>query len=321
MAQALSGLAVQTDPRLLVDISTADDAGVFLLETGLALVQTVDILTPMVEDPYVFGRIAAANSLSDVYAMGGEPVTVLNIVGFPAPMDKKILREILRGGQDTVQMAGAVVVGGHTFNEMEIKYGLAVTGKVDPGRIVTNAGAKVGDRLILTKPLGTGVFAQVMLTEETIDADFYRAATDSMMCLNKTARDLMLEFNARAATDITGYGFLGHLQEMAEASRVRMRIFASKVPLLPGVIDLAEKYTDPGVAMNESSFSDRVDWRVTVPGALRNLLWGSESSGGLLISLPEAEVDSFQQRAQQLGTLAAVVGEVIAGSPGTIEII
>jgi len=275
----------------------------------------------MVEDPYVFGRIAAANSLSDVYAMGGEPVTVLNIVGFPAAMDKAVLREILRGGQDTVKLAGAVVIGGHTFNEKEIKYGLSVTGMVDPDKIITNAGARIGDRLILTKPLGTGVFAQIMMNEETIDADFYRVAVESMMQLNKTARDLMLEFNANAATDITGYGFLGHLQEMAEASEVRVRVYSQEIPMLPVVRELAERFIDSGVTMNETSFSSQVEWKCELHDAIRNLLWGSESSGGLLISLPADSVDLFQQKAHQLGVLAAVVGEVISGSPGTIEVV
>jgi len=160
LAQALQGLTLQKDPRLLVGINTADDAGVFLVQDGLALVQTVDLLTPMVEDPYTFGRIAAANSLSDVYAMGGKPLTVLNIVGFPGPMDKRVLGEILRGGQDATVEAGAVIAGGHTFNEQEIKYGLSVTGTIDPKHIVTNAAARAGDSLVLTKPLGCGVFAQ-----------------------------------------------------------------------------------------------------------------------------------------------------------------
>lgn len=321
MAQALSGLEVPTDPRLLVGISTADDAGVFLLQSELALVQTVDILTPMVEDPYVFGQIAAANSLSDIYAMGGEPVTVLNIVGFPAAMDKAVLREILRGGQDTVKLAGAVVVGGHTFNEKEIKYGLSVTGRVDPDKIITNAGARIGDRLVLTKPLGTGVFAQIMMTEETVDTDLYRTAVESMMLLNKTARDLMLEFGATAATDITGYGFLGHLQEMAEASGVRARVYSREIPILPGVRELADRYVNSGVAMNEASFSRWVEWKDKVSDPIRNLLWESESSGGLLISLPTDSVHSFQDKAQRLGVMTAVVGEVISGPPGTIEVV
>jgi len=196
---------------------------VFLLQDGLALVQTVDLLTPIVEDPYTFGRIAAANSLSDVYAMGGTPLTVLNIVGFPGPMDKKVLAEILRGGQDTVGEAGAVVAGGHTFNEKEIKYGLSVTGRIDPKRIVTNAAVKVGDVLVLTKPLGTGVFAQAMMTQDEVDSVLYKAATASMMQLNKAASEIMLACDVHSATDITGYGFLGHTQEMAQGSGVRLR--------------------------------------------------------------------------------------------------
>lgn len=321
LAQALLGLEQPSDPRLLVGINTADDAGVFLLEPELALVQTVDILTPMVEDPYIFGRIAAANSLSDVYAMGGEPVTVLNIVGFPAAMDKGLLREILRGGQDTVREAGALVVGGHTFNEKEIKFGLAVTGKVDPQRIITNAGAKTGDMLILTKPLGTGVFAQIMMSEETIDEDFYLTVVNSMMGLNKDARDLMLEYHASAATDITGYGFLGHLQELAEASGVRVKVFAEEVPLLPGVLELSKRFMDSGVLMNESSFNAKVEWRAEVVPEMKNILWESESSGGLLISLPPEAVGAFQSKAKERGITAALVGEVVTGAAGTIEVI
>lgn len=321
MAQALSGLEQPEDPRLLVGINTADDAGVFLLSEGLALVQTVDLLTPMVEDPYIFGRIAAANSLSDVYAMGGEPLTALNVVGFPAPLDKSILREILRGGQDTVKMAGAVVVGGHTFNEKEIKYGLAVTGKIDPNRIVTNAGAKPGEVLLLTKPLGIGVYAQAVLTLDTVERGFEAAAQESMMRLNRDAARLMVECGARAATDITGYGLLGHAQEMAAASQVRLRIFAEQVPILPGAREHARTLVDPGVLMNESSFGGWVEWRTDVPAEVRNLLWESESSGGLLIALEPARARAFQDRAKQAGIIVPSIGEVLEGPPGTIEVV
>jgi selenide,water dikinase len=321
LAQALSGLAQPDDPRLLVGINTADDAGVFLLAEGLALVQTVDILTPMVEDPYTFGRIAATNSLSDVYAMGGQPLTVLNIIGFPAPMDKAILREILRGGMDAVRDAGAVVAGGHTFNEKEIKYGLAVTGKIDPKRIITNAGARPGDVLILTKPLGTGVLGQMMMSDEEIDGQFYQAAVRSMTELNRAASELMVSFSASAATDITGYGLLGHSQELAEASGVRIRIFAASIPLLPKARELAKRFIDPGVLMNENSFASRVDWGANVPDELKNLLWESESSGGLLISLARQFSEHFLAQAENSRITAAVIGEVISGSPGTIEVV
>jgi selenide, water dikinase len=293
---------------------------VFLLQDGLALVQTVDLLTPMVEDPYTFGRIAAANSLSDVYAMGGTPLTVLNIVGFPGPMDKKVLAEILRGGQDTVSEAGAVIAGGHTFNEKEIKFGLSVTGRIDPNRIVTNAAARVGDVLVLTKPLGCGVFAQAMMTQDEVDPELYKAATTSMMQLNRAASEIMLACGVRSATDITGYGFLGHAQEMAAGSNVRIRFSAAAIPLLPKVLVMAETLVDAGVAMNENSFGDKVEWTGDVKSALRNILWESQSSGGLLIALPEDRVAEFQRRARDSGILAAVVGSAVAGDPGTIEV-
>jgi len=303
-----------------VGISTADDAGVFLLQDGLALVQTVDLLTPMVEDPYTFGRIAAANSLSDVYAMGGTPLTVLNIVGFPGAMDKKVLAEILRGGQDTVTEAGAVIAGGHTFNEKEIKFGLSVTGRIDPTRIVTNAAARVGDVLVLTKPLGCGVFAQAMMTQDEVDLELYQAATRSMMQLNRAASEMMLACDVHSATDITGYGFLGHAQEMAQGSGLRLRFAASAIPLLPKVLAMAETMVDAGVAMNESSFGDKVEWRGEVPPGLRNILWESQSSGGLLVALPDNRVTEFQRRAQDSGIIAAVVGSAVAGAAGTIEV-
>jgi len=322
LAQALSGLTHPADPRLLVGINTADDAGVYLLEDGLALVQTVDLLTPMVEDPYTFGRIAAANSLSDVYAMGGVPVTALNIVGFPAPMDKRVLAEILRGGQDAVGEAQALVVGGHTFNEPEIKYGLAVTGRINPDRIITNATARVGDVLVLTKPLGSGVFAQVMLTQDTPDPELYEAATRSMMSLNRAAAEAMLACAASAATDITGYGLLGHAQELAEASKVAIRFHADAIPLLPRVRELAAAgLRDPGTLMNETSFGKWVNWADDIPEPVRTILWESQSSGGLLVCLAQERVSEFQERAQAAGIIAPVVGEVIAGEPGRIEVV
>ncbi len=292
----------------------------FLLQDGLALVQTVDLLTPMVEDPYTFGRIAAANSLSDVYAMGGTPLTVLNIVGFPGPMDKKVLAQILRGGQDTVSEAGAVIAGGHTFNEKEIKFGLSVTGRIDPNRIVTNAAARTGDVLVLTKPLGCGVFAQAMMTQDEIDPELYKAATASMMQLNRAASEIMLACGVHSATDITGYGFLGHAQEMAAGSSVRIRFSAAAIPLLPKVLVMAETLVDAGVAMNENSFGDKVEWKGSVSTALKNILWESQSSGGLLVALPENRVADFGRRAQDAGVLAAVVGSAVAGDPGTIEV-
>jgi selenide,water dikinase len=236
-------------------------------------------------------------------------------------MDKRVLAEILRGGQDTVTEAGAVIAGGHTFNEKEIKFGLSVTGRIDPKRIVTNAAAKAGDVLVLTKPLGCGVFAQAMMTQDSVDPELYQAATRSMMQLNKVASEIMLACDVRSATDITGYGFLGHAQEMAQGSGVRLRVNAAAIPLLPKVLAMAETLVDAGVAMNESSFGDKVEWRGDISSALRNILWESQSSGGLLVSLPENRVADFQRRAKDSGILAAVVGSVIAGPAGTIEVV
>jgi selenide,water dikinase len=321
LAQALQGLKPVSDPRLLVGISTADDAGVFLLQDGLALVQTVDLLTPMVEDPYTFGRIAATNSLSDVYAMGGTPLTVLNIVGFPGPMDKQVLAEILRGGQDAVAAAGAVVCGGHTFNEKEIKYGLSVTGQIDPTAIVTNAGAKPGHVLVLTKPLGTGVFAQAMMTQDQVDPALYAAATGSMTQLNRVAGGALRSHGASAATDITGYGLLGHAQEMAEGSGVRLAFSASSLPVLPGALELVEAgLEDPGMLMNETSFGARVEFGPGVDERRRKLMWESESSGGLLVALPADRVGSYRATLAAGGIGAEVVGEVREGGPGTVEV-
>lgn len=321
MAQVLTKLKRPEDPRLLVGISTADDAGVFLVDGDLALVQTVDLLTPMVEDPYVFGRIAAANSLSDVYAMGGVPMTALNIVGFPAPLDKDLLAAILQGGQDTAAAAETVVAGGHTFNEKEIKFGLAVTGRIRPERIVTNAGAKPGDAVVLTKPLGTGVFGQAVLTLDAVDESLYQAATESMMMLNRAAAEALAGCSPSAATDITGYGLLGHAQEMAEASACRIRFELERVPLLPGVRELsAGGVVDAGVAMNLAAFGQRVAWTGQAAEADRNILWESESSGGLLVSLSTRYADEYVTRCHSAGVNAVIVGAVVEGSPGTLEV-
>ncbi len=275
----------------------------------------------MVEEPYTFGRIAATNSLSDVYAMGGQPLTALNIVGFPAPMDKAILREILRGAQDAVKEAGAVVVGGHTFNEKEVKFGLAVTGIINPKKIITNAGARVGDVLVLTKPLGTGVFAQMMMQEDPIDEEFYQAAVNSMMQSNRIASEIMIECQASACTDITGYGLLGHTQELAEASAKRVKIFAQEVPILPKAQELSKRLIDPGVLMNENSFGTQVEWQGDVPEEIKNILWESESSGGLLVCLSPANAQRFISLAQERQIPAKLIGEVIEGTRGTIEVV
>lgn len=293
----------------------------FLLQEGLALVQTVDMMTPMVEDPYTYGRIAAVNSLSDIYAMGGEPLTALNIAGFPAPAPKEWLAEILRGGQDAVEEAGAVVVGGHTYNEKEIKYGLAVTGTIHPDRVVGNDRARPGDRLVLTKPLGTGIFTQQVLSEAGPDPDLAEAAVRSMLASNRAAARLMRAHGAHAATDITGYGLLGHGQEMAEGSGVGLRLGFDRLPFLPRVRELAARgLADSGVAMNEQAFGARVRFDGTIADTDRSLLWGSETSGGLLVSLPGDRVAGYLEELAAGGVAAAAVGEVLDGPAGTIEV-
>jgi selenide,water dikinase len=322
LAQVLSRLPKPNDPKLLVGTNTADDAGVYQVRPDLALVQTVDILTPVVPDPFVFGQIAAANSLSDVYAMGGEPLTVLNVMGFPAAGNRDWLVEILRGAQEKVREAGACVVGGHTFNDPEIKFGMAVTGLVDPGRIVTNARARPGDRLILTKPLGTGTLSQALMTIDDIPAELLEQGILAMQTLNQRAARAMIRAGVVCATDVTGFGLVGHLQEMALGSGVAVRLEAGRVPLLPGVLELVgQGVLNPGIAMNESSFGTFVRTPVTLDAgqmALLSVLYESENSGGLLMAVDPACVSGLQSELSGGRIMAAEIGEVIDGPAGQI---
>ncbi len=324
LAQVLARLPKQTDPRLLVGTNTADDAGVYLVRPGLALVQTVDILTPVVPDPFVFGQIAAANSLSDVYAMGGEPLTVLNVTGFPAAGNKDWLVEILRGAQEKVREAGACVVGGHTFNDPEIKFGMAVTGTIDPDRIITNARARPGDRLVLTKPLGTGTLSQALMTIDDVPIELLEQGIAAMSALNRDAARAMTVAGVQSATDVTGFGLIGHLQEMAQASGVAVRLLASRIPLLPRVLDLVGRgVLNPGIAMNESSFSTFVKKSAALNAeqqALVNVLYESENSGGLLMAV---SADRFEDLQSELGRYRIAVesfGEFLQGTAGQITI-
>ena len=294
-----------------------DDAGVFVLSEDLALVQTVDFFAPIVDDPYLFGQVAAANALSDVYAMGGEPLTALNIVGFPSgklPLD--VLREILRGGQEKVHEAGALVVGGHTIIDEELKYGLAVTGRAHPKRLLTNAGAKPGDRLVLTKPIGTALLATVAKNGELPDAEL-RALGDSMRALNAIASRAALDIGARCATDITGFGLLGHASHIARASTVTIRIDVARVPLLPGARAAAERGVRTGGAeRNLSYLQPLVDWGRTSE-TQRLLMIDPQTSGGLLVAVPPSQLDQYVSRvpgATEIGAVlpAGPVGLVLA---------
>ena len=293
LSRALSALPVRSDPRLIVGRETFDDAGVFVLSDDLALVQTVDFFAPIVDDPYLFGQIAAANALSDVYAMGGEPITALNIVGFPTgKLPPTVLTEILRGGQDKVHEAGALVVGGHSIIDEELKFGLAVTGRVHPARILSNAQASAGDRLVLTKALGTGLLATAGKRGELGTGD--AVALYASMCeLNAQASRAALTLGVRCATDITGFGLLGHALNIAEASRVTLVVRGDALPELPGARDAWNRGVRTGGAERNTEYlQPRVEWRNASDFA-RALAIDPQTSGGLLVAVPAARVPDY----------------------------
>jgi selenide,water dikinase len=287
-----------------------DDAGVFLLSDDLALVQTVDFFAPIVDDPYLFGQIAAANALSDVYAMGGEPLTALNIVGFPSgKLPLEVLREILRGGQEKVHEAGALIVGGHTIIDEELKYGLAVTGRAHPKRLLTNAGARVGDRLLLTKPIGTALLATAAKRDELPEPEL-NALVESMRALNAVASRAALEVGVRCATDITGFGLLGHSSHIARASRVTLRIFVNRVPLLPGARAAADRGVRTGGAeRNQDFLASLVDWG-SASEVDRLLMIDPQTSGGLLLAMPP----ELTRQYLSLVPGAVEIGEVVSAA-------
>ena len=316
MRRALAGLPANTDPNLLVGFNLADDAGVYRLNEREALVQTVDFFTPIVDDPYTFGAIAAANSLSDVYAMGGKPLTALNIAGFPAnDLDPAVLNQILLGGQAKAAEAGCTLLGGHTVQDPELKYGLAVTGLIDPDHIYTNAGAQPGDRLILTKKLGTGLIANAFKAGHLAEADLAEAV-ESMLALNKEGAEILPTFPVHAVTDITGFGLLGHAVEMAEGSQVGMTFYTAQVPALAHSLALAAKGLAGGSRDNQLFLEPKVTIASGVDPARANLLFDAQTSGGLLIAVAAAEAEALLH-ALQLDA-AALVGEVTEENPGRI---
>jgi selenide,water dikinase len=292
---------------VLVGRETFDDAGVFRLSDDLALVQTVDFFAPIVDDAYEFGQVAAANALSDVYAMGGEPLTTLSIVGFPTgTLPIEILTEILRGGQDKVHEAGATVIGGHSIIDEELKYGLSVTGRVHPDRILTNAGARPGDVLVLTKPLGTG-FVTTALKRGSITPDGAAPTIASMRALNRDASRQAVALGAKCATDITGFGLLGHASHIARASNVTIRIEAAKLPVLPGALEAWRTGATPGGAERNDAFvRELTDWDSVEPFH-EALVIDPQTSGGLLVSLPAPVVEDYLSRVPQ----AVVIGSVL----------
>jgi selenide,water dikinase len=315
LSKALEGLPRRADSRLIVGHETMDDAGVFVLSDDMALVQTVDFFAPIVDDPYLFGQVAAANALSDVYAMGGEPLTALNIVGFPSgKLPLEVLHEILRGGIEKVHEAGAFVVGGHTIIDEELKYGLAVTGRADPRRLLTNATARAGDRLILTKPIGTALLATAAKQGELPEAEL-RALGDSMRSLNAAASRAALSVGATCATDVTGFGLLGHASHIAKASRVTLRIFVRQVPLLPGARAAADRGVRTGGADRNLAFLEPlVDWGKSAETD-RVLMIDPQTSGGLLVALNAERASRYLS----LVPGATEIGEVVpAGASGLV---
>lgn len=321
MTLALKDLPAIDDPRVLVGHNRADDAGVLKLEEDFALVNTVDLLAPVVDDPFDFGFIAAVNCLSDIYAMGGEPLVCLNVVGWPTRLPPDVLGAILQGSEQAVRESGAVVLGGHTFQGDEIRFGLAVTGRIDPRRVFTNAGAKKGDALVLTKPLGTGTVVACSVSRGAAPADTYAETLASMKTSNGSAARAMREADASACTDITGFGFLGHASELAAGSERGLEIHASALPVFPGVRDLlAESIVDGSHKMNRNSFLDRVRFE-GVDANEEILLFSSETSGGLLIAVDPSRADELLSRLHDAGLeRASRIGSVTEGPAGQVTV-
>lgn len=300
--------------------SGSDDAAVYRINNDTAVIQTLDFFTPVVDDPFVFGQIAAANSLSDIYAMGGRPVLALNIVCFPKCLPLDVLKDILLGGADRVKESGALLAGGHTVQDDEPKYGLSVMGLVHPDRVVTNAGAKPGDLLVLTKPLGTGII-NTAIKAEMVSPDVYNNAVKTMITLNREAANAMQQVGAKGCTDITGFGLVGHCMEMAEASGVSIRLWKDKIPVLEGARQLARMGMVPAGAYSNKSYAGG---RVNLKGVetdLEDIIFDPQTSGGLLISLPEGKTECF------LGLLSpetarrcAVIGEVREREAFSVEV-
>lgn len=305
---------------MLVGSAARDDAAVYRLSDALALVLTVDYFTPVVDDPYDFGRIAAANALSDVYAMGARPALALNLVGFPArDLPLELLGEILRGGADIAREAGIAVAGGHSIDDAEPKYGMVALGFVHPNRLLRNVGARPGDRLVLTKPLGIGIIATAIKRQQA-PPEMIHAAVRTMVTLNAAASEAALRAEAHACTDVTGFGLLGHLREMMEGSGVGARLEAGQVPFLEGVAELAQAGAVPGgTRRNYASLSDVVHWPESMPEWQRLMLADAQTSGGLLIAVSPDRAPELVAELREAGTPAsAVIGEVVEGPPGRI---
>lgn len=309
-----------THPDLLVGIDTRDDAGVFKLNSEQAIIQTLDFFTPMVDDPYLFGQIAAVNALNDVYAMGGTPLLAMNIVCFPACEDLRILQSILAGGLSKIVEAGALLVGGHTIDDNEPKYGLAVTGLVHPDRVLDNAGARPGDLLYLSKPIGNGILATAIKAEMISDAS-YQEARKWMSTLNKLAAQGLSKVEVHALTDVTGFGLVGHLYEMASASQVTVELYAKRVPLIEGALEYAQMGLIPGGAYkNHSYLQDKFQAAADLDQAILDILLSPETAGGLLISVPAHQAEPLAQAMEELQCSYFLVGKVLSQGFQAIQI-
>jgi selenide,water dikinase len=310
-------------PNLLVGIEQVDDAGVYKVRDDLALVQTVDFFTPIVDDPYVFGKIAAANALSDVYAMGGTPITAMNLVAFPIQsMEMEVLTDVLRGGLDKMREAEVVLVGGHSIEDQELKYGLAVTGLIHPDAILTNTGAVVGDRVILTKPLGTGIINTAqkggMASPQAV-----QGAEEVMTALNRRAAEAMRGFRVHACTDVTGFGLLGHLSEMLGEGGIGLKIFVDAVPILIGAEEYASMGLVPGgTYRNKEFYAPRLEGKGDFTPYMLDILSDAQTSGGLLIATPEEDAERLLRRLQEVGVQdARIIAEVVDQPKGRILLI
>jgi selenide, water dikinase len=318
----LGKLARQHDPNVLVGFDHADDAGVYQIAPDQALVQTVDFFTPVVDDPYTFGQIAATNSLSDVYAMGGKPLTALALVCFPEKADLEILERILAGGLSKMIEAGCTVIGGHSIRDEETKFGYSVTGLIDPKKVLANAGAQPGDVLIFTKALGTGVISTA-IKKGKAEPVWIDAAVQSMTTLNKRAAEVIQrnKFQVHAMTDITGFGLIGHAREMALASNVSFRLHAENIPLIPGAEACVSAGYIPGGLKNNRDFAEcMVEYESPISDDVKALLFDPQTAGGLLISVAAGDGDSLLEKLQSAGVPAHRIGEVTESQKPLIRI-
>jgi len=320
LLHALSGIEVFRHPNVMVGYETADDAGVYLLDDRTALVQTIDFFTPIVDDPFVFGQIAAANALSDIYAMGAKALFSLAVLAFPkSKLGPEVLHQLLAGGADKMREAEVSIMGGHSVQDQELKFGYAVTGVANPGRIYRNCGAKPGDVLILTKPIGTGLIS-TGIKRNTTPPEVAAAAVRWMLQLNRAASEELHGFPVHAVTDVTGYGLLGHSFEVATASRVTFRIDYQRIPLIEGVWPLAEAGLFPGgQEANRRLVSDKVSWNDT-PLLWQKILLDPQTSGGLLISLPGNEAPRLQESLRERGVSAYEIGSVRKPGPFSLDV-